>query len=41
MAADRLHRVYSLIADAVAPGVRGIDTLDVLVDLEIVAAARG
>jgi len=31
---------FSLIADAVAPGVRGIDTLDVLVE-EIVAAARG
>jgi aspartate racemase len=31
---------YSLMADAVAPGVRGIDTLDVLVE-EIVAFARG
>jgi aspartate racemase len=30
---------FSLIADAVAPGVRAIDTLDVLVD-EILAAAR-
>jgi aspartate racemase len=30
---------FSLIADAVAPGVRGIDTLDVLVD-EVLDAAR-